>query len=152
MRAVAVVNEKGGVGKTLLALQVAGCLAGRKIRTLVVDHDPQHSLTSALLGSEAAIGLDVTRTAVAIYDDKQDASPARLIRSTRVEGLSLVPGSRTLGQYNRFGIDSHGDLRLALRHWLGLPELAGYLVLVDNPPNLQLCTFAALAACQAAVI
>src|SRR5215208_4291461 len=90
-RIVAVANQKGGVGKTTTAINVATslALAGRKV--LLVDVDPQGNLTSG-------VGLKGARTtAGTVYEALlTDADPASFLLDTQVQNLSLIPADRNL--------------------------------------------------------
>ena len=99
-RTIAFLNKKGGVGKTSTVHHLAGTLARRGLRCLLVDADPQASLTQGLLGPEVAEELDPRETIAAIFDES-GAIPARsLVRPTAFNGLSLLPGSEAAEQYN----------------------------------------------------
>src|SRR6187431_2046763 len=91
-RVVAVANQKGGVGKTTTAINLATslALAGRKV--LLVDVDPQGNLTSGV-GSKAQRA-DAGTVYEALLTDK--APPSAYVLSTRVANLSIVPADRNL--------------------------------------------------------
>src|SRR5687767_15455020 len=81
-RILAVANQKGGVGKTTTAINVAACLAEAGARTLVIDLDPQANATSGL--GERANGSSS-------YDLLDGGSVQELAHSTRFANLDLVP-------------------------------------------------------------
>ena len=87
---VAFLNRKGGVGKTSTCHHLGGALAGRGRRVLLVDADPQASLTQGLLGPEAARELRPRETIAALYGDQADGDAGRLIRPLAIAGLSLL--------------------------------------------------------------
>ena len=74
-RTVAFLNKKGGVGKTSTVHHLAGTLARRGLRVLVVDADPQARLTQGLLGPDVAEALDPRETIAAVFDDDPRRSP-----------------------------------------------------------------------------
>src|SRR5262245_25200369 len=88
---VAFLNRKGGVGKTSCCHHLAGCLAQSGWRVLLVDADPQASLTQGLIGPSATEALRKEETLACLFDDAFDPDPARLIRPTSVGSLSLLP-------------------------------------------------------------
>src|SRR2546423_4068728 len=81
-RVYAFANQKGGVGKTTTAINVAACLAEAGERALVVDLDPQANATS---------GLGMRANGSSTYDLLDGAPLAELARPTRVHNLFLVP-------------------------------------------------------------
>ena len=90
-RVLAVANQKGGVGKTTTAINVATSLALTGQRVLLVDIDPQGNLTSGvgLRGQRAPSGT--------IYEALvTDASPVGFVLETQVKNLSVIPADRQL--------------------------------------------------------
>src|SRR5688572_10158343 len=90
-RLVAVANQKGGVGKTTTAINVATSLAQSEHRVLLVDVDPQGNLTSGVgqKGQRAALGT--------VYEALlTDGEPDGFVLETAVPGLSLIPADRSL--------------------------------------------------------
>jgi chromosome partitioning protein len=151
MRVIALLNQKGGVGKTSTCHHLAGAFSRLGLRTLLVDNDPQSSLTQGLLGPDAARALDPDDTIAAIHGGA-DPFPGRVIRPSGVEGVDLVPGSRLAARFNR---PEPGLLPLDDQHNLDafLARVVGYdVALVDCPPNLHLCSWSALLAADALVV
>src|SRR6478752_2391146 len=94
VRTIAFLNKKGGVGKTSTCHHLAGTLARRGLRVLLVDADPQASLTQGLLGPEVARQLRPRETIAGLFDDAGDAGMASLVRPlAAVPGAALVAGS-----------------------------------------------------------
>src|SRR5262245_57088834 len=93
MRTVAFLNKKGGVGKTSACHHLSGALGQKGLRVLLVDADPQASLTQGLLGPEVARAIAPRATIAAIFDEAGGPAVGELIRATAVEGVSLLAGS-----------------------------------------------------------
>jgi chromosome partitioning protein len=135
-RVYALANQKGGVGKTTTAINLAACLAEAGERTLVVDLDPQANATSGL--GERANGTSSL--------DLLDGIPlAKLVKRTRFERLDLVPSRPELaGAAVELARRSDGERYLA-EALSGAGESYGF-VFVDCPPSLGPLTVNALAA------
>src|SRR4026209_2023356 len=86
-RVYALANQKGGVGKTTTAVNVAACLAEAGARTLVVDLDPQANATSGL--GERANG-------TSSYDLLDGAPLEEIVHATRFENLDVIPSKPEL--------------------------------------------------------
>jgi chromosome partitioning protein len=145
-RIVAVANQKGGVAKTttVQALGVALAQGGRRV--LLVDLDPQASLTFSL-------GYDPDALDVSLHDvlvRRQKIADVRL-PVDGVDGLSLVPASIDLA-----GAEVHLLQRTGREHVLARalePELGDHdIVLIDCPPSLGVLTINGLTAAQAVLI
>jgi chromosome partitioning protein len=148
---VALLNQKGGVGKTSTAHHLAGTLAAAGRRILLLDNDPQASLTQGLLGPQATRDLDPAETMAAAYAG--DAVPERIIRRTDIAGIDLVPGSRHAMKYNVPEPWAAGrDLQLGVREVVEAVRDRYDLILIDCPPNLHLASWAALVASDFVVV
>ncbi len=137
---LAVVNQKGGVGKTTTAVNLAACLAALGQRVLLLDLDPQANATSGL-------GLDKTPGASA-YAALLGTEPlASRIRPTAFERLEIIPSELDLcgADVELPRLDQHLH-RLALALAPLRAEAARDLILVDCPPSLGILTLNAFAA------
>ncbi len=141
-----IVNEKGGVGKTTATVNLGAAYAKAGYRTLLIDMDPQASLTRGLIGSVETDERAPDATIAALFDPTQFISPSRLVIPTDFENLSLIPGSRLLKPLNRLEPGEYGDQQYVLRECVNEVGTVFDRILIDNPPNLEFCSWASLTA------
>jgi chromosome partitioning protein len=149
---VSLLNQKGGVGKTSTCHHLSGALAGIGKRVLLLDNDPQASLTQGFFGPEAMRATGFGESIAALYDPEFAAVPEAVIRPTGVAGVSIVPGSVRLTRFNQLPADRWADSAPGIREFLDEVKDRYDLVLIDNPPNLHLCGWAALTASDGLVV
>src|SRR6266511_3420188 len=141
-RIYAVANQKGGVGKTTTAINLAACLAEAGERALVVDLDPQANATSGL--GERANGTSTY--------DLLDGAPLRdLAKPTKFPNLHLIPSKPELAGAT-VELTRHNDGETYLRQALaaGIEEYS--FVFLDCPPSFGPLTVNALAAADRVLI
>src|SRR5205823_279061 len=141
-RTFAVANQKGGVGKTTTAINLAACLAEAGERALVVDLDPQANATSGL--GESANGMSS-------YDLLDGAELEGLVRPTRFANLDLVPAKADLaGAVVELARRGDGERYLA-QALVCAREIYAF-VFLDCPPALGPLTVNALAAADRVLV
>ena len=142
---LAIVNQKGGVGKSTTAVNLSACLAGHGKKVLLVDLDPQANATSGL-------GKRREDRQKCVYNVLIDDEPlASVIEDTDVEALRLVPSTIQLAgaeieMVSRFSRETR------LQAALGPVAGAYDYVLIDCPPSLGLLTVNALTAADKVII
>ena len=152
MITICVINQKGGVGKSSTCLHLAGAFAVRGKSTLLIDADPQGSLSQGLLGPTTIESLSVSQTLAALFDDGCFVSDfADITRSTEIDSIRLVPANHHLASYNRPNPDRQGVIQFALREMLATADEFD-IALIDCPPNLYLTSWAALLSADFVVI
>ena len=145
-RILAVANQKGGVGKTTTAINVATslALAGRKV--LLVDVDPQGNLTSGvgLKGRRAPAGT--------IYEALMtDADPTAFLLESQIENLFVIPADRNLTGAE-IELVSVPQREMRMRRVLEPLRARFDLIFIDCPPSLGLLTLNALVAADTVLI
>jgi chromosome partitioning protein len=149
---VSLLNQKGGVGKASSCHHLSGALARMGRRILLIDNDPQASLTQGFFGPEAMRSLAFSESVAALYDEEHSAVPEVVIRATGVAGVDLVPGSVRLTRYNQLPVDRWADSERGIREFADEVRDTYDLILIDCPPNLHLCGWAALTASDGIVV
>lgn len=149
---VSLLNQKGGVGKTSSCHHLAGALSAAGKTVLLVDNDPQASLTQGFFGPEAMRATGASASVAALYDPDFAAVPEAVVRPTGVAGVAIVPGSVGLTRYNQLPPERWADSERGMREFLDEVKGDFDLVLIDNPPNLHLCGWAALTASDGLVV
>ena len=144
-RVIAIVNQKGGVGKSTTAVNLGASLALLGRRVLVVDIDPQGNTTTG-------VGVDKRAVEHDIYNVLLQRLPiAQAMRPTEVENLTIVPATLNLAGAEVelvSALQRENRLKTALSSVLDAYDI----ILIDCPPSLGLLTINALTAAQEVII
>lgn len=144
-KVIALANQKGGVGKTTTAINLAASLAVLEQRVLIVDADPQANATS---GS----GFDTRNIKTGIYECLiDDVNPANIILNSEIEGFDLIPSSIDLVGAE-IEMLNQPKREMMLKKVIDQVKDNYDFVLIDCSPSLGLITVNALSAADAVMI
>jgi chromosome partitioning protein len=144
-RAIAVTNQKGGVGKTTTAINLSACLASMGQRVLMVDMDPQGNATSG-------VGIEKSEIENCVYEVLIDGiDPKSVILQGPIEGMDVIPSTLDLAAAE---VELAAELSRENRLRTGLDDVrADYdFILIDCPPALGLLTINGLSAADETLI
>lgn len=145
------INQKGGCGKSSTCFHLAGHLAQSGARVLLIDADPQGSLSQGFLGSNLIECLEHGETLAALFRGDSFTDLATLVIRTPIDNTFLVPANQHLASYNRPSPEELGLRQFVISQLL--EQARDYdVTLIDCPPNLYACSWNALLAADYVVI
>ncbi len=145
LKKIAIVNQKGGVGKSTTAVNLGACLAVMDYKVLLVDIDPQGNATSGM-------GIEKSKLEYSIYDVLIDGHPPQeVIKKTEVENYFVLPANIDLAGAE-IELVSVISRESKLKKILKKIEDRYDYIFIDCPPSLGLLTLNALTACESIII
>ncbi|MCI0539965.1 MAG: ParA family protein [Verrucomicrobiales bacterium] len=148
---ISFINQKGGCGKSSTCFHLSGAFAEAGFRVLLVDADPQGSLSQGFFGSAVIEALGTEETLAAIFDDECFAVAESLPAPTPLPSIAAIRANHTLAIHNVPAPERTGLKQFALRSLLS--DLSDFdLLLIDCPPNLYQCSWNALLASDFVVV
>jgi chromosome partitioning protein len=151
--AICMINQKGGCGKSSTCFHLAGAFAASGTRVLLVDVDPQGSLSQGFLGPAIVENLESSETVTALFDEASYfLERSKLIRPTAFPNISICPANQTLAMFNTPQPESTGMQQQIIREFLLEVADEFDIVLLDCPPNLYRCSWTAMIASDHVVI
>lgn len=145
-KAIAIFNQKGGVGKTTTNINLAACLAIKGKKVLVLDIDPQGNTTSGL-------GIDKRNLEYSTYDllTEDDIDTKKAILNTSTKGLDIIPASVSLAGAEVELVSVKGREK-KLKNALAKVKKDYDYIFIDCPPSLGLLTINSLTAVDSVLI
>lgn len=147
-RIIAIVNQKGGVGKTTTTINLAAALAEDGFQTLIVDLDPQGNASTGL-------GVEPSDRGMTTYDLLlEEASLSDVIHTTEIEGLWIIPATTDLSSADieMYSNEKRSFLLYDALRQTSIDRYGLDYILIDCPPSLSLLTVNAMVAAHSVLV
>ena len=132
-RAIAIANQKGGVGKTTTAINLSACLAAKRKKVLVIDMDPQGNMSSGL-------GIDKDNVDYTVYDLLiGEATIEQVLHKEAIENLDVIPANIDLSGAEIELLETENKEYILRDEVLKIRSNYDY-VIIDCPPSLSMLT------------
>jgi chromosome partitioning protein len=149
---ICLINQKGGCGKSSTCFHLAGAFAASGLSVLLIDADPQGSLSQGFFGSSFIESLEPTSCLTSLFDDDSFFQPFEsLIRQTKFENIAVAPTNHSLSKYNTPTPEDAGMDQFLVREFIERQDEFD-IVLIDCPPNLYRCSWTAMIAADFVLI
>jgi chromosome partitioning protein len=149
---ICMINQKGGCGKSSSCMHLAGAFAAAGQNVLLVDLDPQGSLSQGFFGPTAIESLPPVHTAAALFDETGFFTDhQQIVVPTRFPRIQILTANHHLARYNTPEPELIGMAQHAVRQFIA-EQAAFDIVLIDCPPNLYRCSWSAMIAADYAII
>lgn len=144
-KVIAIINQKGGVGKTTTSVNLASCLAYKGKKTLLIDSDSQGSSTSGY-------GIDKNSVKYTLYDCIVDIEKVNeTIIETKYHNLFLIPSNPSLSAAE-IELTFEDDREYFIKKLIGKIRDDYDYIIIDSPPSLGMLTLNILTACDSVII
>lgn len=147
------INQKGGCGKSSTCFHLAGAFAELGQNVLLLDMDPQGSLSQGFLGPEVVESLASRQTMAKLFEETCFFEPRdELLIPTQFDRITVCPANHTLATFNVPAPEKTGMLQYAVQEFVAEQTVDFDVILIDCPPNLYRCTWTSLMAADYVLI